>query len=98
MHEVNQRFGIPSQLDGHRDRFLERVEELIRVPDLPPNRPGHDTHEFDDADRDVCERPDFPRSLAVHRPRGRGERHNARHHQYLTIPRRVRWSWESSAT
>jgi hypothetical protein len=29
MHEVNQRFGIPSQLDGHRDRFLERVEELI---------------------------------------------------------------------
>jgi hypothetical protein len=29
---------------------------------------------------------------------GRGERHNARHHQYLTIPRRVRWSWESAAT
>jgi hypothetical protein len=34
MHEVDQRFGIPPQLDGHRDRFLERVEELIRVPDL----------------------------------------------------------------
>jgi len=34
MHEVDQRFGIPPQLDGHRDRFVERVEELIRVPDL----------------------------------------------------------------
>ena len=34
MHEVNQRFGIPSQLDGHRDRFLERVEELIRQAKL----------------------------------------------------------------
>ena len=114
--EVDKRFGIPPQLDGHRDRVLERVEELIRVPDLdffvsanpllarqplslgpvephpvaaepylphpvtgrgshggadvvrelgidqrhgggdpitPPNRLGHDTHEFDDADREV---------------------------------------------
>lgn len=24
----------PPQFDGHRDRILERVEELIRVPDL----------------------------------------------------------------
>jgi pimeloyl-ACP methyl ester carboxylesterase len=38
------------------------------------------------------------RVLAVHRPRGRGERHDPRHHHYLTIPRRVRWSWESAAT
>jgi hypothetical protein len=34
MCEVDQRFGIPPQLDGHRDRVLERVGELIRVPDL----------------------------------------------------------------
>ena len=116
VHEVDKRFGIPPQLDGHRDRVLERVEELVPVPDLdflisahpllarqplplspvephsvaaepylphpvtgcgsyggahvvrelgidqrhggsdpitPPNRPGHDTHEFDDADRGV---------------------------------------------
>lgn len=116
MHEVDQRFGVPPQLDGHRDRVLERIEELIRVPNLDflvsahpllarqplplgsiephpvaaepylphpvtgggsyggadvvrelgidqrhsggdpiilPNRPGHDTHEFDDADRGV---------------------------------------------
>ena len=116
MHEVNQRFGVPPQLDGHWDRYLERVEERICLPDLDvfvsahppparqplplgpikphpvaaepylphpvtrcgshggadvvrelgidqrhgggdpvpsPNRPRHDTHEFDDADRDV---------------------------------------------
>jgi hypothetical protein len=114
VHEVDQRFGIPPQLDSHRDRALERIEELVRLPDLDfpvsahpllarqplplgsvepypvaaepylphpvarrgshggadvvrelgidqsdgrgdpvtrPDRPGHDTHEFDDADR-----------------------------------------------
>ena len=25
---------IPPQLDGHRDRVLERVEELVRLPDF----------------------------------------------------------------
>ncbi|MGH3180247.1 MAG: hypothetical protein ACRDPF_41025 [Streptosporangiaceae bacterium] len=41
MHEVDQRFGIPPQLDGHRDRILERVEELIRAPDLDFLVPAH---------------------------------------------------------
>ena len=112
MHEVNQRFGIPSQLDGHRSRFLERVEELIRGPDLDFFISAHPLLARPPLSLGPIElHPIAAEPYLPHPVTGRGSHGGAdvvrdlgstsataRHHHYLTIPRRVRWSWESAAT